>query len=197
MSLSKNDLLSLEEYSQQRTEFRKKVMAHKVDRRLHLGENVVFCFESKLTMQYQIQEMLRIERIFESELIQEELDTYNPLVPSGSNFCASMMIEFTDPKVRQVRLAEMGGLEHTLWFATNKQGDGKIAPVVNPDLERSNDSKTSAVHFVFFEFSNEQKATILAAEDWYFGIDHPAYGPIVTKVKKSIQSSLSQDLLPA
>ena len=196
MSLNKNDLLSLEEYSQQRPEIRKKVMAHKAERRLHIGENVVFCFESRLTMQYQIQEMLRIERIFEADLIQEELDTYNPLVPDGSGFRASMMVEFVNPEERQKRLAEMGGLEHTLWFATNENGENKIKPTVNPDLERSNEQKTSAVHFVFFNFEQQQIKEILNAENWFFGIDHPAYGPIVSKVEKTLKSSLSQDLLP-
>jgi len=196
MSLQKIDLLSLEGYSEQRQAFREKVMAHKAKRRLHIGENVVFCFESRLTMQYQIQEMLRIERIFEADLIQEELDTYNPLVPDGSSFRASMMIEFVDPEERQKRLAEMGGLEHSLWFATNEKGENKIKPSVNPDIERSNDEKTSAVHFVFFDFDEQQKKEILTAENWYFGIDHPAYGPIVSRVEKTLKSSLSEELLP-
>ena len=103
---------------------------------------------------------------------------------------------FVDPEKRQTRLAEMGGLEHTLWFATNERGENKIKPIVNPDLERSNSEKTSAVHFVFFDFDEQQKKEILRVENWYFGIDHPAYGPIVAKVEKPLKISLSKELLP-
>ncbi len=194
MSLTREDLLSLEEYSKQRSEFRQRVMQYKTNRRLSIGENIAFYFESQLTMQYQIQEMLRIERIFEAEAIQEELDTYNPLIPDGNGWRATLMIEFTDPIERQQRLSEMVGLEDTLWFSTSPAGENKIIPTVNPDLERSTEDKTSAVHFVFFDFTDDQKQQIRQADDWYFGIDHPAYGPIEVKVEKQLQQQLLGDL---
>ncbi len=195
MSLNREDLLSLEEYSNQRADFRQRVMEHKKNRRLQIGEHIAFYFESELTMQYQIQEMLRIERIFEAEAIQEELDTYNPLIPDGNGWRATLMIEYTDPEERQKRLTEMAGLEDTLWFSTDASGSNRIKPVVNPDLERSTEEKTSAVHFVFFDFTAAQKQQIQTAEDWYFGIDHPAYGPIVGKVEKPLQQQLLNDIM--
>jgi hypothetical protein len=194
MSLTIEDLFSLEQYSNQRSEFRAKVFAHKKHRRLQIGEHIALYFESQLTMQYQIQEMLRIERIFEAEAIQEELDTYNPLIPDGNGWRATMMIEYVDPIERQQRLTEMAGLEDTLWFSTNVDGSNKIKPLVNPDLERSTEDKTSAVHFVFFNFTATEKAQILKAEVLTFGIDHPAYGPISATADKSLQQQLINDL---
>ncbi len=195
MSLNREDLLSLEEYSNQRADFRQRVMQHKQNRRLQVGEHIAFYFESQLTMQYQIQEMLRIERIFEAEAIQEELDTYNPLIPDGNGWRATLMIEYTDPEERQKRLSEMTGLEDTLWFSTDAEGSKKYRPVVNPDLERSTEEKTSAVHFVFFNFSDAEKEQIQKAKDWFFGIDHPAYGPITAAVSEQLQQQLRQDFM--
>jgi len=194
MSLKRQDLLSLEAYSDQRNEFRLQVIEHKKNRRLQIGEHIAYYFESRMTIQYQIQEMLRIERIFEAEAIQEELDTYNPLIPDGNGWRATLMIEYTDPNQRQIRLEEMQGLEDTLWFSTDASGQNKIKPTVNPDIERSTEEKTSAVHFVFFDFSGEQKRQIINAEQLYFGIDHPAYGPIVVTADKQLQQQLKDEL---
>ena len=194
MSLTREDLFSLEEYSNQRADFKKTVFEHKKHRRLEIGEHIALYFESQMTMQYQIQEMLRIEKIFEADAIQEELDTYNPLIPDGNGWRATMMIEYIDPIERQQRLAEMAGLEDTLWFSTNADGSNKIMPQVNPDLERSTEEKTSAVHFVFFNFSEAEKQQILNADVVYFGIDHSAYGPISVMVNQQLQQQLISDL---
>jgi len=194
MKLTRKDLMSLEQYSEQRQSFREKVMAHKACRRLHMGEHIVFYFESRLTMQYQIQEMLRIEKIFEAAPIQEELDAYNPMIPDGRSFRITMMIEYVDPLERVQWLKKLKGIEDTLWFATNESDGIKYRPVVNPDLPRSNEDKTAAVHFVFFDFSDEEIKQILKAKHWYFGIDHPAYGPMKTEIETPLREELLSDM---
>ncbi len=194
MQLTRQDLFSLEEYSEKRDELRREVMAHKAIRRLHIGESVVFYFESALTVKYQVQEMLRIAKIFDAEGIQEELDAYNPLIPDGRGWRATMMIEYVDPQVRKQRLAELKGIEDTLWFGLDDKGETRFQPEVNPDLERSNEDKTSAVHFVFFNFSDTEKQAILAASDWYMGIDHPQYGPISKRIDDPLRAELSKEI---
>ncbi|MDQ7048447.1 MAG: DUF3501 family protein [Enterobacterales bacterium] len=195
MALTRQDLLSLEEYSEKRSDFRKQVMQHKTARRFYIGESIAFYFESELTVKYQVQEMLRIEKIFDAEGIQEELDSYNPLIPDGNGWRATMMIEYVDPDVRKKRLAELKGVEETLWFGLDSEGKTRFIPTVNPDLERSNEDKTSAVHFVFFDFDDQQKQQILAASDWFIGIDHPQYGPLSKSIGDRLKVELAKEII--
>ena len=167
-------------------------MAHKRDRKLHIGENATLYFEDRLTMQYQVQEMLRIEKIFEAEGIQEELDAYNPLIPDGSNWKATFMVEFPDVAERQQMLQHLIGIEDCVWMQV---GDlEKIRPIADEDLERSDDVKTSAVHFMRFELSAEQVAALKAGASLSAGIDHPNYQADVNPVPENIRSSLLEDL---
>jgi len=171
--LTADDLYSLEEYHRIRPEFRARVLAHKKYRQVAVGPNATLYFEDRLTMQYQIQEMLRIERIFEREAIEEELAAYNPLIPDGANLKATFMLEFEDADERRVRLAELGGIEGHL-FA--QAGNGyRIPCFADEDLDRTSDEKTSAVHFVRFEFDADSIAALKAGENLTFLIDHPGY----------------------
>jgi hypothetical protein len=172
-SLAASDLYSLEEYHRVRREFRERVLAHKKNRQIAVGPNATLYFEDRLTMQYQIQEMLRIERIFESDAIDEELAAYNPLIPTGSNLKATFMIEFPDVEERRRRLAKLGGIEDHLYA---RVGDGEpIACVADEDLERSSEDKTSAVHFVRFEFDAPSIEALKGGAALTFLIDHPDY----------------------
>lgn len=149
--LTRVDLLSLEAYAQQRNEFRTRVMAHKKQRTVHLGEHLTLIFEDRLSIQYQVQEMLRIERIFEADGIQDELDAYNPLVPDGSNLKATMLIEYADVEQRKRELVRLRHVEHEI--ALSVHGHAAITAIADEDMERSNDEKTAAVHFLRFELS--------------------------------------------
>ena len=149
--LTRADLLSLEAYAQQRGEFRTRVMAHKKQRTVHLGEHLTLIFEDRLSIQYQVQEMLRIERIFEAGGIQDELDAYNPLVPDGSNLKATMLIEYADVEQRKRELVRLRHIEHAI--ALNVHGHAAVTAIADEDMERSNDEKTAAVHFLRFELS--------------------------------------------
>jgi hypothetical protein len=190
--LKREDLLSLEQYAEQRDDFRTRVMAHKKNRRVNIGPNLTLYFEDRLTVQYQIQEMLRIERIFEADAIQEELDTYNPLIPNGSNLKCTTMLEFEDVDLRRRRLAELVGLEHRVWARV--AGQNKVYAIANEDLERSTEEKTSAVHFMRFEFSDDMKGALLSGAGLSFGCDHENY-PNQVEVSAEIQKALSADLL--
>ena len=147
--LTRTDLLSLETYAQQRGEFRARVMAHKKQRTVHLGEHLTLIFEDRLSIQYQVQEMLRIERIFEADGIQDELDAYNPLVPDGSNLKATMLIEYADVEQRKRELVRLRHIEHAI--ALSVHGHAAVTAIADEDMERSNDEKTAAVHFLRFE----------------------------------------------
>lgn len=147
--LTRTDLLSLETYAQQRGEFRVRVMAHKKQRTVHLGEHLTLIFEDRLSIQYQVQEMLRIERIFEADGIQDELDAYNPLVPDGSNLKATMLIEYADVEQRKRELVRLRHIEHAI--ALSVHGHAAVTAIADEDMERSNDEKTAAVHFLRFE----------------------------------------------
>jgi hypothetical protein len=149
--LTRADLLSLEAYAQQRGEFRTRVMAHKKQRTVHLGEHLTLIFEDRLSIQYQVQEMLRIERIFEADGIQDELDAYNPLVPDGSNLKATMLIEYADVEQRKRELVRLRHIEHAI--ALSVHGHAAVTAIADEDMERSNDEKTAAVHFLRFELS--------------------------------------------
>jgi len=190
--LSREDLWSLEEYAQRRQDFRAEVMAHKKNRQLALGENARLYFEDATTIRYQIQEMLRIERVFEADGIQEELDAYNPLIPDGHNWKATFMIEFGDPVERAQRLAEMIGVETQVWLQVGDHS--RIVPIADEDLERETEEKTSSVHFMRFELSSEQIAALKAGEPLYAGIDHPAYTIAKFQVADGISASLTSDL---
>jgi len=190
--LSRDDLYSLEKYAEARSDFRARVLQHKKDRRLPLGTNANLYFEDRLTMQYQVQEMLRIERIFEADGINEELDAYNPLIPDGSNWKATFMIEFTDIDERRAMLASLVGIENNVWLQV---GDGeKIRPVADEDLSRSDDDKTSAVHFLRFELSDGDVANLKSGAALAAGIDHANYTVDVDPVPDNIRRSLLGDL---
>ena len=191
MKLTKTDLWSLEEYSNLRQEFRKKVMAHKKNRQLFLGDHATLYFEDSITMKYQIQEMLRIEKIFESEAIEEELNAYNPLIPDGNNWKATFMIEFPDPEERASRLEELVDIENTVWLGVDEHN--KIYAIANEDLDRSREEKTAAVHFMRFQIDAKTLVELKAGKTLIAGIDHPKM-TFQTTVSEPIQSSLLSDL---
>jgi len=189
--LEKKDLFSLEKYAAIREEFRKKVMAHKKNRRLVLNPHAAIYFEDKLTMQYQVQEMLRIEKIFEADGIQEELDVYNPLIPDGSNWKATFMIEYEKVEERKKALAKLIGIEKSIWVKI--EDSEKIYAIANEDLSRENDDKTASVHFLRFELTKYMRADAKVGLPIFFGIDHPLFKTEVT-VAPEIQQSLIKDL---
>ena len=192
--LLREDLFSLEEYASKRTEFRKQVMAHKKHRKVHLGDHITLYFEDRMTMQYQIQEMLRAERIFEADGIQEELDTYNPLVPDGSNWKATMMLEYSDEEERKQALEKLIGIERLTWVQVGKQE--KVYAIADEDLERETEEKTSAVHFLRFELTAEMLAALNAGADMRMGVEHSDYQAEIT-VPATTRSSLLVDLQSA
>ena len=186
MTLTRNDLWSLEEYAGRREEFRKQVLAHKKLRQVALGPHATLYFEDQLTMQYQIQEMLRVERIFEAAEIEEELSAYNPLIPDGSNWKATFMIEYGDIEERKQALATMGGIEETVWVQV---GNGtKAYAIANEDMERTRDSKAAAVHFMRFELSAEDLQSVRDGADVHMGLDHPSIANNVTLSTESRQA---------
>ena len=189
--LIRSDLFSLEEYSINRDSFRKKVLEEKKHRKVYVGEHVVLLFENKNTIQYQIQEMLRIEKIFDAEGIQEELDAYNPLIPDGSNLKAVMLIEYPDVEERKEKLKILKGIEKKIWIKVGSHN--KVFAIADEDLEREDETKTSAVHYLRYEFS----ASMI--NDWkndssiVMGIDHENYKSSETIISSDISSSLSGD----
>lgn len=190
--LTRHDLFSLERYAEMRTEFRQKVMAHKQQRRLALGPNATLYFEDRVTIHYQIQEMLRIEKIFTAAGIDEELKTYNPLIPDGQNWKATFMLEYGEPAERQKQLAKLKGIEAVVWM---KVGDNQaITPLADEDIERENEDKTSAVHFMRFELSAADIQALKAGAKLCAGINHAAYEHAVNPVPPEIQASLLNDL---
>lgn len=191
--LTRDDLFSLEQYAEQRAQMRATVMQHKKNRQLHIGPHATLYFEDRLTMQYQIQEMLRVERIFEADAIQEELDTYNPLIPDGSNWKATFMIEYTDVEERQQALTQMVGIEQQVWMQAD--GFAPVYAIADEDLERADEEKTSAVHFLRFELSAEMTAAVRAGADINAGIDHRNYTHSSEPIPGNIRDSLTEDLL--
>mgnify|MGYP003648645281 FL=1 len=171
--ITRADLLSLEEYAEQRDQFRKQVMAHKKNRQVALGPNTTLYFEDRLTLLYQIQEMLRIEKVFEAGGINEELEAYNPMIPSGSNFKATFMIEYADAEIRAAQLEKLVGIEDLVWM---KIGDhDKIWSIADEDLERSTATKTSAVHFMRFEVNDAMRSELKQGASWKIGVQHTLY----------------------
>lgn len=190
--LQRSDLWSLEEYSENRLEFRTKVLEHKRNRRVRLGEHVLLLFEDALTIRYQVQEMLRIERIFEAAGIQEELDAYNPLIPDGENFKCSMLIQYADVEERKTRLKELVGIEGKVWL---RIGDGeKIYPIADEDLERTKEDKTAAVHFLRYQLAGDDLAAARSGAPLTFGIEHPNYPCDDVTVSDEVRQSLAADL---
>ncbi|MES9986627.1 MAG: DUF3501 family protein [Candidatus Thiodiazotropha endolucinida] len=190
--LSHSDLYSLEEYARIRQQFRAKVIDHKKSRRLPIGPHAALYFEDELTMQYQVQEMLRIERIFEQQGIQDELDVYNPLIPDGMNWKATFMMEYHDVDERKKALARLIGIEEAIWVEV--AGFDKVRPIANEDLERSTEEKTSAVHFLRFELTQPMIDALKGGATLSAGIDHPNYDYTVDDLESSVRESLIKDL---
>ena len=189
--IKREELLSLEAYARRRNDFRTQVIAHKKLRTVHLGEHLTLQFEDALLIRYQIQEMLRIERIFEEEGIQGELDAYNPLVPDGGNWKASMFIEYPDADERRRMLARLKGVERRVWVQVGAAA--RVHAVADEDLERENDEKTSAVHFLRFELDPAVRAELRRGAALKIGVDHPAYQAALT-VSPEVRASLAGDL---
>ena len=171
--LTQNDLLPLEQYARERTDFRTRVLAPKRDRKVRIGEHVTLLFEDRLTLQYQIQEMLRAEKIFEPEGIAEELDSYNPLIPDGSNLKCTMLIEYDDVEIRKRELLRLRNVEHEVRLLV--EGHAPITAIADEDLPRSNDEKTAAVHFLRFELDAAAVAGFKRGANLAFRIEHPNY----------------------
>lgn len=190
--LTRADLYSLEEYTRIRPDFRAKVMAHKKDRRVRVGPHASLYFEDRLTMHYQVQEMLHAERIFEADGIAEELAVYNPLIPDGSNLKATLMIEYEDAEERQNALAKLKGVEHGVWVRIT--GFDPVWAIADEDLEREDESKTSSVHFARFELTPKMIQAVSDGADIAVGIEHAAYAHKVESLPRSIRAALAGDL---
>jgi hypothetical protein len=184
-------LMTLEAYAKARPKFRAEVLAHKKNRTIALGPSVTMIFEDELTIRYQIQEMLRIEKTFEEQGIQDELEAYNPLLPDGTNWKATMLIEFPEVEERKRQLALLRGIEHHAWV--QQDGGPRVTAIADEDMERSNDEKTSAVHFLRFELPAEMRAALKAGAKLAIGIDHPAY-QAETSVNEAAREALVKDL---
>jgi hypothetical protein len=190
--LRPEDLFSLEQYAKQRPEFRPKVIAHKRNRTLQCGPNATWCFEDRLTVQYQVQEMLRIERIFEAEGIADELDAYNPLIPDGSNWKATLLIEFPEVEQRRAALAQMKGIEDRCWVQV--AGHERVFAIADEDLERENEEKTSSVHFLRFELTPAMVAAAKGGAAVSIGMDHDAYRNAIDPLPAASRDALVRDL---
>ncbi|MDD5403303.1 MAG: DUF3501 family protein [Sulfuricella sp.] len=189
--LSRENLYSLEKYAAIRPDFRARVMEHKKRRRVVIGPHAALYFEDALTMQYQVQEMLRLERIFEADGIRDELDVYNPLIPDGSNWKATFMLEYEDERERRVALARLIGIEKAVWVMV--EGFGKVHPIANEDLERETEDKTASVHFLRFELTPPMVAAVKQGAIVRAGIDHPAYRE-EAELPQQVRDSLAGDL---
>lgn len=192
--LTRENLMSLEQYAEARKDFRAKVLEHKKPRKVHLGPHATLYFEDQLTMQYQVQEMLRIEKVFEAAGIQEELDAYNPLIPDGCNWKATFMMEYPDVEQRKVALAKLGGIEDKVWAQVD--GFDKVYGIANEDLDRTDAAtgKTSAVHFMRFELTPEMAAAVKGGADVSMGVEHPNYTETLSPLPKATRDSLAGDL---
>lgn len=189
--LTASDLMSLEQYARERPQFRARVLEHKKNRQVALGPNATLYFEDDLTIQYQVQEMLRIERIFEADGIEDELSAYNPLIPDGSNWKATFMLEYPDADVRKRELARLVGVEDKVWVQVD--GHDKVYAIADEDMERDTDDKTSSVHFMRFELAPEMIAALKGGAALAMGVDHDNLGIDVT-VPDDVRASLGNDL---
>lgn len=190
--LQPGDLMTLEAYAKARPDFRQKVIAHKKDRTVALGDHVTLIFEDALTVRYQVQEMLRVERIFEEEGIRDELDAYNPLIPDGSNWKATMLIEYPDADERRAMLARLKGIEDRVWVQV--AGGDRVYALADEDMERENDEKTSAVHFLRFDLTPSFVRALGEGGALAIGVDHPVYTATIEIVPAALRSSLMRDL---
>ena len=190
--LQPSDLYSLEQYARIRSSFRSEVMTHKLLRTVHIGLSVTWIFEDRMTIQYQVQEMLRVERIFEEQGILDELNAYNPLIPDGSNWKVTFLIEFTDVDERRAALAKMKGIEDHCWVQVGTQP--RVFGIADEDMERSNDDKTSSVHFLRFELNAEMARAAKSDAVLHMGIDHPAYRHVLSPVPEPVSAVLVKDL---
>lgn len=191
MPITRESLMTLEAYAKARNEYRAKVMAHKKNRTVQLGRNLTLIFEDELTVRYQIQEMLRIEKTYEEEGIQDELEAYNPLVPDGSNWKATMMIEYPEETERRVMLTKLKGIENRVWVQV--MDFARVYAIADEDLERENDEKTSSVHFLRFELTPEMIAAAKSGAAIAVGADHPVYTAEIV-VAQAVRDSLAADL---
>ena len=189
--LRREDLMGLEAYAEKRGEFRAWVMAHKKNRQLPLGANATLYFEDRLTVQYQVQEMLRVERVFERAGIEDELQAYNPLIPDGSNLKATFMLEYPDPIERAAALAQLIGIEDRVWLAV--AGHQRVYAIADEDLARENEVKTSSVHFLRFEFDDEMVSAVKAGAALAAGIDHANYAAEVAPLAAPLRAALVAD----
>jgi hypothetical protein len=189
--LKPEDLLALEAYHKQRADFRARVLAHKRLRQVAVGPNLTLYFEDRLTMQYQVQEMLRAERIFESDAIAEELAAYNPLIPDGTNLKATMMLEYPDVAERRAALEKLAGIEHRIYVQVATLG--RVLAYADEDLPRSNDTKTAAVHFLRFELDAEMRAQLKTSAQLRIGVEHPGYAHEIV-APTGIARTLAADL---
>lgn len=192
--LTHDKLYSLEQYSRIRPEFRARVIEHKKIRRVAIGDHAALYFEDELTMRYQVQEMLRLERMFEAEAIQGELDVYNPLIPDGGNWKATFMMEYQDEQERRQALARLIGIEKAVWVQV--EGHDKVCPIANEDLERETEDKTSSVHFLRFELTPAMAAAVKQGAAIHAGIGHPAYRA-ECRIEEATRASLADDLRQA
>jgi Protein of unknown function (DUF3501) len=189
--IKRESLLTLETYARERDAFRARVIEHKKRRTVRLGDHVTLLFEDELTVRYQVQEMLRIERIFEEQGIQHELDAYNPLVPDGTNWKATMLIEYPDAEERKRKLAELRGIERRVW--TEVAGCARVAAIADEDLERESEEKTSSVHFLRFELEAPMREALARGAPLAVGIDHPRYQASV-QLPAEVRAALCADL---
>ncbi|MGL4574998.1 MAG: DUF3501 family protein, partial [Burkholderiaceae bacterium] len=185
------NLWTLEAYSKKRNEFRAQVIAHKKNRTVHLGEHITLLFEDEMTVRYQVQEMLRIEKTFEEQGILDELEAYNPLIPDGRNFKATMLIEYDDVEQRKAELKKLRGVEHKVWLQV--EGAAKVYAIADEDLERSNEEKTAAVHFLRFELTKDMAEALKYGVTLSMGVDHAAY-TVAQPVSAEARAALVKDL---
>src|SRR5215510_8798131 len=190
--LAPADLMSLERYSRERPDFRARVITHKRNRQVNVGPNTMWLFEDRLTVQYQVQEMLRTERIFEAEGIAEELSAYNPLIPDGSNWKVTFLIEYPDPEMRRVQLERLRGIEDRCWVQV--AGCERLYAIADEDLERENEIKTSAVHFLRFELTDAMAAKLKGGAAVGVGVDHPNYRHELPALPGNVRGALAADL---
>jgi len=189
--LAVEDLLTLERYARERPAFRTRVLEHKRDRQLAVGPHVTWLFEDRLTMQYQVQEMLRAERIFEPEGISEELESYNPMIPDGSNWKVTLLIEYPNESERRQQLTQLKGIEDRCWVQVTVQE--RVVAIADEDLERENEEKTSAVHFLRFELTPAMIDALRGGSELAVGIDHPRYNHVIQPVRPGVRTSLLAD----
>jgi hypothetical protein len=190
--LARHDLMTLEQYSIERARLRSEVIAHKQRRNVQVGPNMTWCFEDRTTIRYQVLEMLRAERIFESDGIQDELDAYNPLIPSGSNWKVTLLLEFPDAEERHRALSKLIGVEDRCWVRVSEME--RVFAVADEDLDRENDDKTSAVHFLRFELSPSMVQAMKSGASLSIGVDHDNYRHSLSPLPAAVRDTLSLDL---